>query len=217
MVQVVYFFKTSISPLFTQFPKLPILVELYLSYTGKLPLTPIRLIEKVFKLNAIIFISVFKKHIISIIHVCHVRDGGAVLVMWFYISPVMRQNQVFVEPVSSVGRAQVVELMGPRIWPCPGRQRVPHVQLKSEMLRLRGAEVERRASRIYKKKCMRLEKVNAKKKKRKPDLICPPVWSILPPSCQGLPGLCMVSIPKCRVRQLRRYSLLSTLFEIKMF
>ena len=32
-------FKHLISPLFTRFPKLPIRVELYLSYTGKLPLS----------------------------------------------------------------------------------------------------------------------------------------------------------------------------------
>ena len=54
------------------------------------------------------------------------------------------------ESVSSVGRAhEVVESIGPRIWPRPGRLLVPHVQLKS-MIRLRGAEVERRVSRIYK-------------------------------------------------------------------
>ena len=52
-------------------------------------------------------------------------------------------------PVSSFGRVQVVGSRGPRIWPRPGRRRVPHVQLKSEMLCLRGAEVERRVSRIY--------------------------------------------------------------------
>ena len=55
-----------------------------------------------------------------------------------------------VVPVSSFGRVQVVGSRGPRIRPWSGRRRVPHVQLKSEMLRLRGAEVESRVSRIYK-------------------------------------------------------------------
>ena len=56
---------------------------------------------------------------------------------------------------------------GPRIWPRPGRRRVPHVQLKSEMLRLRGAEVERRVSRIYTNKNVCAWKGERKKKKKK--------------------------------------------------
>ena len=55
-----------------------------------------------------------------------------------------------VESVSSVGRAQGLRSRDPRFWSQPGERPVPHIQLKSEMLHLRGAEVERRVSRIYK-------------------------------------------------------------------
>ena len=56
----------------------------------------------------------------------------------------------FVEPVSSVGRAQGLTSIDPRFWSQPDPRRVPHIQLKSEILGLYGAEVESRVSRIYK-------------------------------------------------------------------
>ena len=59
-------------------------------------------------------------------------------------------SYVYVEPVSLVGRAQVVRSRGHRFWPRLDQQRVPHVQLKAEILGLCGAEVESRVSGIYK-------------------------------------------------------------------
>ena len=72
-----------------------------------------------------------------------------------------------VGPVSSFGRVQVVGPRGPRICPRAGRRRVPHVQLKSEMLRLRGAEVDRRVLRIYTNKNVCAWKGERKKNKIK--------------------------------------------------
>ena len=71
--------------------------------------------------------------------------------IYFGIGPTLIQFiGKIVGSVSSVGRAQGVGLRDSRFWSQPGRRRVPHVQLKLEMLRLHGADVERRVSRIYK-------------------------------------------------------------------
>ena len=61
-----------------------------------------------------------------------------------------------------VGRAQVVRSRGPRIWPRLGRRWVPHVQLKSEMLRLCGAEAEGEYHAYIQIKMYASEKVHKK-------------------------------------------------------